>query len=188
MITITPQAQAKVLEFMGMQKTQTYLKVQVHGRNAKEYLVQFLLEEKVAPNEHVVDLDSIKVIYREEDKEKIQNSAIEWVESVSGSGFHLNNPNQPQNTLDSPIASRVQDILDSEINPSISAHGGHIELLDIIENKAFVRMSGGCQGCSSAKATLKQGVEVRIKELVPEILEIIDTTDHAGGSNPYYSN
>ncbi|MCB0272683.1 MAG: NifU family protein [Bdellovibrionales bacterium] len=172
---------------MSAQKATTFLKIEIRGRNAKEYLVNFMLEEKQSPTEKKVDLDKFSVLYSKEDESKLTGSTIEWIESVSGSGFQLKNPNKPESNLDSPLAARVQEILDAEINPSIAAHGGNIELLDIIDQKAYVKMSGGCQGCSSAKATLKHGVEARIKELIPEILELVDTTDHAGGSNPYYS-
>ena len=84
------------------------------------------------------------------------------------------------------MAERIQGVFAAEINPSLAAHGGMIELLDVVDDKAYVKMSGGCQGCSSAAATLKQGVETRIKELIPEISELVDTTDHASGSNPYF--
>ena len=51
---------------------------------------------------------------------------------------------------------------------------------------AYVRMSGGCQGCGLAKVTLSQGIAVAIQDAVPEVLEIVDVTDHASGDNPYY--
>ena len=47
-------------------------------------------------------------------------------------------------------------------------------------------LEGGCQGCGMADVTLKQGIEVMIKEAIPEIEEVIDVTDHANGRNPYY--
>ena len=50
---------------------------------------------------------------------------------------------------------------------------------------AYVELSGGCQGCGSAKATLQQGIEVIILDLVPEITEVVDVTDHTSGLNPY---
>ena len=59
----------------------------------------------------------------------------------------------------------ILDLLDSQINPQVAAHGGHISLIDVKENTAFVRLEGGCQGCSASSATLRQGVEVEIKRL-----------------------
>lgn len=81
----------------------------------------------------------------------------------------------------------VQDILDREINRSIASHGGAISIVDLREGQLYVRMSGGCQGCASSEATLKQGFEVMVKRAAPEITEIIDVTDHQSGQKPYYS-
>ena len=79
------------------------------------------------------------------------------------------------------------DLIDSPINPQVAAHGGHISLIDVKENTAFVRLEGGCQGCSASSATLRQGVEVEIKRLVPSIAEVVDITDHSAGATPYYT-
>ena len=80
----------------------------------------------------------------------------------------------------------MQELLDREINPAIAAHGGWIQLLDVKDDVVYISMGGGCHGCGMADVTLRQGVEVRIKETVPDIRAVVDTTDHAGGTNPYY--
>ena len=86
----------------------------------------------------------------------------------------------------SELFDRVQEILDNDINPVVAGHGGHIKLLEVKGHHAYVELGGGCQGCGMASVTLKQGVEARIRELVPEIVAVIDQTDHAGGNNPYF--
>lgn len=88
--------------------------------------------------------------------------------------------------LRTPEAEAIRILLESRINPAIAAHGGYINLIDIREDIAYVEMAGGCQGCGMADATLKQGVEVEIKKSVPSISQVLDVTDHAGGTNPYY--
>jgi Fe-S cluster biogenesis protein NfuA len=88
--------------------------------------------------------------------------------------------------LDDPEVAAVQALLEREINPSIAAHGGYISLIEVKEHKAYLRLEGGCQGCGMADVTLKQGVERLILETVPSIVEVLDDTDHAGGTNPYY--
>lgn len=85
------------------------------------------------------------------------------------------------------VRERIQRVLDSQINPGVAAHGGFVELIDVQEDNVFIRMGGGCQGCGAADVTLKMGVERLIREEVPQVREILDTTDHAGGSNPYYA-
>ena len=74
-----------------------------------------------------------------------------------------------------------------EINPAVASHGGWVELIDVKKNNVYIRLGGGCQGCGAADVTLKQGIEKAIRELAPSVGEILDTTDHAAGRNPYYS-
>jgi len=87
---------------------------------------------------------------------------------------------------ESEIRQKVQQLLEKEINPALGMHGGWVELLDVKKNSLYLRLGGGCQGCSSALVTLKQGIEKSIREMIPEVGEILDTTDHAAGRNPYY--
>jgi Fe-S cluster biogenesis protein NfuA len=92
----------------------------------------------------------------------------------------------PKPGLKTPEAATIQRILDDRINPSVAAHGGHISLVDVRENTTYIRLEGGCQGCGMADVTLKQGIEHEIKRAVPTIKAVLDVTDHAGGTNPYY--
>ncbi len=85
------------------------------------------------------------------------------------------------------VKEKVQELLDTMINPAVSGHGGYIELLDVKDKTVYIRMSGGCQGCGMADVTLKAGIERMIFDEIPEVTEILDVTDHAAGSNPYYS-
>ena len=87
---------------------------------------------------------------------------------------------------ESEIRKRVQDLLEREINPALGSHGGWVELIDVKRNSVYVRLGGGCQGCGSANVTLKMGIERAIRESIPEVGEVLDTTDHAAGRNPYY--
>ena len=80
----------------------------------------------------------------------------------------------------------VKDMLDNEVNPAVSSHGGFFTLIDIKDDTVFVEMGGGCQGCGMASSTLRQGVEQRLKEVLPEMVALVDTTDHHSGQNPYY--
>lgn len=90
------------------------------------------------------------------------------------------------NLPDSELRKMVQQIFDSEINPAVASHGGFVNLVDVKDRKVYLKMGGGCQGCGQADATLRQGIEVTIRERVPEIEDILDVTDHAGGTNPYF--
>jgi len=85
------------------------------------------------------------------------------------------------------LMTKVQELIDSTINPAVAGHGGFVQLVDVKENKVYLQMGGGCQGCGAADVTLKAGIERLIKEELPEIEEVLDATDHAAGTNPYYT-
>ena len=91
-----------------------------------------------------------------------------------------------QGRSDTELGVVVQQLLDKEVNRSIASHGGKISLVDVREGKLFITMSGGCQGCAASQLTLRQGFEVMVKRVAPEIVEIVDATDHAAGKQPFY--
>ena len=92
----------------------------------------------------------------------------------------------PKPGLSTPEGDAIQQLLDEQINPAVAAHGGHISLVDVQNDTVYIRLEGGCQGCGMADVTLKQGIATEIKRLVPKITSVLDATDHAGGTNPYY--
>jgi len=88
---------------------------------------------------------------------------------------------------ESKIRSKVQQLLESTINPAVAGHGGQVKLLDVKGSSVYIEMSGGCQGCGMAMLTLRQGIERSIREQIPEVTAVLDQTDHASGRNPYFS-
>jgi Fe-S cluster biogenesis protein NfuA len=92
----------------------------------------------------------------------------------------------PKPGLDTEEGKAIRHLLDERINPQVANHGGHIALVDVKDDTVYIRLEGGCQGCGMADVTLKQGVATEIQALVPTINRVLDVTDHAGGTNPYY--
>lgn len=80
---------------------------------------------------------------------------------------------------------KLEMLFDEQVRPALAAHGGNVEIIDLDNDKLFVRLSGGCQGCSSSKATLKDGIQTLVKQNFPMITEVVDLTDHIAGENPY---
>jgi Fe/S biogenesis protein NfuA len=114
---------------------------------------------------------------------------------VRDGGLAIDNPNSPlpdfdlgEATLEGDLAAKVQMLLDQQINPAIAAHGGSAELAGVEDDAVFLRLGGGCVGCGMAQVTLRQGIEVAIKNALPEITRVVDVTDHASGTNPYYQS
>jgi Fe-S cluster biogenesis protein NfuA len=93
---------------------------------------------------------------------------------------------QKKGPSEEKIRQVVEEIFEQQINPAIAAHGGRAELVDVEGTRVIVRLGGGCQGCASANATLKLGIEKAIKQVLPEVTEVVDATDHASGTNPFY--
>ena len=91
-----------------------------------------------------------------------------------------------QGRSDAELGVIVQQLLDKEVNRSVANHGGKISIVNVRQGKLFISMSGGCQGCASSQVTLRQGFEVMVKRVAPEIVEIVDATDHAAGKKPFY--
>lgn len=84
------------------------------------------------------------------------------------------------------LRQRIQHVIDTEVNPGVAAHEGHVTLERIRGNAVHVKMGGGCQGCSAAALTLKFGIYKAFREAVPQLGAIYDETDHAAGENPFY--
>jgi len=85
------------------------------------------------------------------------------------------------------LAGRARRILDTEINPAITAHRGHVTLDGVDRGLVRVRLEGGCQGCSLAEVTVRQGIEPLLRERLPGIAGVVDVTDHEAGTQPFFS-
>jgi Fe/S biogenesis protein NfuA len=159
------------------------------------YDVYFEVAQDALPGDVVEPLgDDLALVVPASSVEQLRGATID----VSGTGEHaelvVSNPNRPprlapsasEPDLSDPVTVRVLEVLEEEINPSIAMHGGRADLVAFEEGTAFVVLSGGCQGCGLASVTLSQGIEVALREEVPEVLRVVDVTDHASGTDPYF--
>lgn len=115
----------------------------------------------------------------------LRGTSLDYVDTGFSAGFKFDNPNKPR-LLEDPIAERVHRVIEEQINPGVASHNGHVQLLDVKEGTVYVRLGGGCQGCGHADTTVKDGIQAAICEAVPEIHTVLDVTDHAAGTNPYF--
>ena len=140
-------------------------------------------EEERNADDQVIEAGGFKLLVDPTSSPNLEGATIDFVDGPQGSGFKVDNPNP---LWKDATALAVQQVLDRDINPAVAGHGGWVTLLDVKDDVAYIQLGGGCQGCGMVDVTLKQGIEVRIREAVPAIREIIDSTDHAGGKNPYF--
>jgi Fe/S biogenesis protein NfuA len=138
--------------------------------------------------------DELPVVVTARSIDQVRGARLDW-SADDGGGLVILNPNTPpsDNRLPGPrgdvsgdLALRVIAVLDEQINPSIAAHGGRADLVGLQEGIAYLQLSGGCQGCGMARATLSEGIEVSLREAVPELAGVVDVTDHSRGQNPFY--
>jgi Fe/S biogenesis protein NfuA len=170
---------------------------------------------KVRATDTVQHDGDLVIVVAHDSVAKLRGATVDWSENRLGGGFVVVNPTKPPPPplalpllpmtqgagpavrppgrpqtpgagLDTDTARRVIAVLDREVNPSIASHGGHAELAGIEGTTAYLRLGGGCQGCGMATVTLSQGIEVAITQAVSEIDRVIDVTDHASGTNPYF--
>jgi Fe/S biogenesis protein NfuA len=186
MITITESAKSKVAALMQAEgRSGLALRFGIRGRGPTgfQYRLAFVEESERAADDAVVDAGSFKVLIDADSAQSLSGASIDYLETPAESGFKIENPNP---VWADPKAQAVQKVLDESINPAVAAHGGFVTLLDVKDDVVYIALGGGCQGCGMVDVTLKQGIEVMIREAVPSVREIIDTTDHAQGRNPYY--
>lgn len=130
-----------------------------------------------------LECDSIGVFAPEEHLSRAEQANIDFISEGPTSGFKVT---RERAEGEDSLLAQLQEIIDTEINPAVASHGGVINLLDVEGKRVFIQMGGGCAGCGMADVTLKSGVEARLQQFDPE-LEVVDTTDHASGTNPYYA-
>jgi Fe/S biogenesis protein NfuA len=157
----------------------------------RQYAISLVEREDKEKTELAINLEGIRVLLNLDTSNLLSGATVDW----RGEGFSVETPaprrppvvpREGTPGVTGPLADRVQLVLDELVNPRIAAHGGAVELVDVSDDTIYVRMSGGCQGCSASAATLRQGVERMVKDEVPEVREVVDLTDHEAGANPYY--
>ena len=85
------------------------------------------------------------------------------------------------------LAEAARAILDAEINPAIAAHRGRVTVAGASDGWIRVRLEGGCQGCSLAEVTLRQGIEPVLRARLPQLTGVVDVTEHEAGTEPFFS-
>ena len=188
MLTVTEAAKRKILSVIQAHgKPGDGLRIAIVGRSSAgfTYDLQLVEDGEAEAEDIVVDVGDFPVVIDAESAPNMRDAIIDYVEDLQQSGFRIGNPNP---VWTDPQALAIQELLDTQINPAVAGHGGHIELVDVHDNIVYIRFGGGCQGCGMVSVTLNQGVEQAIREAFPEIREIVDVTDHAAGTNPYYQS
>jgi len=194
---ITPAALAKVLEIRSAEDEpeSLCLWIEVTGSRGVDYTYDLSFETigDLQASDHTEHISELMVAIPEGSVERLRGATLDLPADPEQGGLVLRNPNRPnpleglELELTGDLADKVGQLLDQSINPSLAAHGGYATLVGVEDTRVFLTMGGGCQGCSLSAATLVQGIQVAIKEALPEVTEVVDVTDHTAGDNPFYS-
>ncbi|MGH9095432.1 MAG: NifU family protein [Acidimicrobiales bacterium] len=202
-LTLTDAALAKVQQLRTDEGDPESLALWVEASGtsggAYTYDMYFQAAADAQPDDWTGVQGGVTLVVPADSAPKMVGSVLDLNRDLLAGGMSIRNPNRPPipapaspamsgppPDLSGDVAQRVIQVLERQINPSIAAHGGRADLVAVEDDSAYLRLSGGCAGCGMAAVTLSQGIEVAIKESVPEIVNIVDVTDHASGTNPYY--
>jgi Fe/S biogenesis protein NfuA len=198
-VTVTERARNRALAVRAEEpdgdKLVLFLEVTEPNGFEYGYDLYFDDESSIKEGDLVQQEGELKVVILADSADKLTGATLDLSTNLLNPGWVVENPNSPSpavgtgikpEELTGTISERVAQVIDRVVNPAIAMHGGRADLVAVEDDTVYVQLSGGCQGCGLATVTLTQGIEVSLKEAVPEIARVIDVTDHAAGDNPYY--
>jgi Fe/S biogenesis protein NfuA len=191
---ITPEAMTNVLELRATEdRPESYaLRIEITGSQGVDFRYDLAFDEidQLDPSDERVEIDGLVVAVPAATVPLLRGAELGLAKV--GGGFVIRNPNRPDPLaglnleLSGELPERVQQVLDQSVNPSLAEHGGFATLVGVDDNRVFITMGGGCQGCSMSRMTLTEGIQRTILAALPEVTEVIDATDHTAGENPFF--
>jgi Fe/S biogenesis protein NfuA len=205
-LTLTDEARNVVIDALNAEEHSETLAlyIEVTGTRGAGYAYDLYFSDRAdAPEGAAIGNDGeVTIVVPPKSVERLRGSRLEFA-SEGGGGLVLVNPNAPTPEemnpgvpadilalgIAGPLATLAIEVLESSVNPAIASHGGRADLIALDEEKkvAYLKLSGGCQGCAMSRLTLSQGIETQLIEAIPELSGVIDVTDHDSGENPFYS-
>ena len=172
------------------------LRIAVTGTRGVEYAYDLSFEERseAAADDLVYDQGDLVVMIPADSVDALWGATLDLPSTEGQGGLVIRNPNRPDPLADfdieltGTVTERIQQLLDQQINPALASHGGFASLVEVRESTAVVTMGGGCQGCAVSAVTLREGIQKAILEHIPEITDVVDSTDHDAGENPFYTD
>lgn len=200
---ITPAALERVLDVRSNEDdpASLALRIEVTGASGPDYTYDLSFDPvgEAAPDDHRQefaaegDVPPLLLLVPASSVDRLRGATLDLPSAAGQSGLVIRNPNRPNPllgvadlTLEGDVADQVRQLLTEAINPSLAAHGGFATLVGVEDDRVFLTMGGGCQGCSLSQATMVQGIATAIREAIPEVTEVVDVTDHTAGENPFY--
>jgi len=187
MITVTELARSKIREVIESESdVGNHIRVQARrlAPYRFEYELFFIEADEVGGEDVQASVEELVFVVDPASAANLEGTTVDFVAGPPG-GFKFDNP-RARRTFDDPRETELHDFIEESINPKIAAHRGHISLHRIEGQVVYLEMGGSCQGCGLAAMTLRQNVETQILERFPDLVEIVDVTNHDEGENPFY--
>ena len=191
-------ALSKILELRAAESDadELGLRIEITGTQGVDYTYDLSFE--VVSEADASDIayslgKGLMLLVSDRDASRLNGASLGLPANTAQPGLVLRNPNRPdlgpnaKLELQGSLEDKIHEILTKRINPAIASHGGYAELVSVEGSNAVIRLAGGCQGCGMAGVTIAAGIEKTLRELLPEIEQVIDVTDHDSGTNPYYT-
>lgn len=191
MIKVTEVAQEKIMEAIDNYKDPVIgIRALANARSPfkVDYALAFVPKDGNKENDEVINFDNFSIYIDAENTKYFEGVTLDFQDSLQGGGFTFVDVPKVPEEFKGTLAEKIVQVIDEQINPQIADHGGYVSLIDVKGTEVIIQMGGGCQGCGMANVTLKNGVEVALKEAIPDITAVYDVTDHASGKNPYYKS
>jgi Fe/S biogenesis protein NfuA len=191
MIKVTEVAQEKIMEAIDNYKDPVIgIRALANARSPfkVDYALAFVPKGGNKENDEVINFDNFSIYIDAENTKYFEGVTLDFQDFLQGGGFTFVDVPKVPEEFKGTLAEKIVQVIDEQINPQIADHGGYVSLIDVKGTEVIIQMGGGCQGCGMANVTLKNGVEVALKEAIPDITAVYDVTDHASGKNPYYKS
>ncbi len=199
-LTISDAALDVVLETRSLEDDpeKAALQVSVSGATMTEFIyeLEIIQLDAVASDSAVYkqgEHGELSVVVPSDSTEVLSGAELDVAQGTTN-GLVIRNPNKPdplfgkELNLEGSLAEQATQVLNEAINPALASHGGFAELVGVSdENVAYVTMGGGCQGCAASAMTLQDGIKTMLLDALPDLTDVIDSTDHSAGENPFYT-
>lgn len=191
-VEITEPAQTYLKELLDKQKDSSGVGIRMFvanpGTSQAETCIAYCRPGEEKAEDEVVELAGFKAYFEARSLPYLEEAKVDYSPDRMGGQLTIRAPNakMPRVTDDSPLEDKINYILYNDVNPGLASHGGMVSLIEVTDdNYAILQFGGGCQGCGAVEVTLKNGVEVALKEKLPELKGIRDITDHTDRTNAY---
>lgn len=191
MFNITDEAQAYVADLFEQQNEKDLgLKVDIEkaGTPVASVTFNFCYPKDLSKGYQKFEYEGFNSYIDEANFEYLIDSEVALKTEDSSKKLTITAPNAKGEAPkdDAPLEEKIKYTIATEVSPQLASHGGFVELVEITKDKdVILNFGGGCQGCSSVKVTLKNGVESQLKSKYPEIKSVQDVTDHTQKENAY---